>query len=46
MVIKMELPETIPNIGIKYADRNGETKLYTISVSGLDGAPLLVDAEL
>ncbi|MGI6765889.1 MAG: hypothetical protein ACOX4R_01585 [Lentihominibacter sp.] len=46
LVISTELPETIPNIGIEYSDRNGETKLYTISMSGLDGAPLLVDAGL
>lgn len=43
LVLRMELPEIIPNIGITYSDRNGERKQYTIACSGLDGAPLLIE---
>lgn len=43
LVIQAELSGTIPGIGITYLDRNGDAKLYTISISGLDGAPLLTE---
>ncbi len=46
LIVRAEPSETIPSIGITYVDRNGETKLYAISISGLDGLPLLVDVGL
>ena len=46
LVIRTELPEIIPWVGITYEDRNGEWKLYSICMSGLDGAPLLIEERL
>lgn len=46
VVLFMELPETIPNVGLIYKDRNGEEKLYAVSWSGLDGSALLVEEKL
>lgn len=43
LLLHLELPETIPNVGITYVDRNGANKLYYISASGADGSPLLTD---
>ena len=41
LILYLELPETIPNVGVIYSDRTGETKYCAIYMSGLDGAPLL-----
>ena len=46
VILLMELPETIPNVGVIYKDRNGEEKLYAVSWSGLDGSALLVEEKL
>ena len=46
LILYLELPETIPNVGIIYTDRYGETKTCTISMSGLDGAPLLIEERI
>ena len=43
LMIRTELPETIPWIGVIYEDRYGDRNLYSICMSGLDGAPLLVE---
>ena len=46
LFIQMKLPETIPDVGIVYVDRNGERKSYTISASGLDGRLLLTEENI
>ncbi len=46
LLIHLELPETIPNVGIIYTDRQGETKLYSIAMSGRDGSTLLIEEQL
>ena len=43
LILYLELPEIIPNVGVIYTDRTGETKTCTISWSGLDGSPLLTE---
>lgn len=42
LLLSLELPELIPNTGILYTDSNGEEKLYSIAMSGLNGEPLLL----
>lgn len=42
LVIGLELPETVPNLGVCYRDGTGAEKLYAIGDSGMDGAPLLI----
>lgn len=46
VVLLMEIPETIPNVGVIYKDRNGEEKLYAVTCSGLDGSVQLVEENL
>ncbi len=46
LTIRVEMPETIPNVGITYMDRNGQQKLYALSMSGLDGDPLLIEIKI
>ena len=46
LVLSMELPETVPNVGVIYSDRNGEEQFYAVMCSGLDGSALLVKDEL
>ncbi len=43
LVIGLELPETIPNLGVCYLDGSGAEKLCALSDSGLDGTPLLIE---
>ena len=43
VVLFMEVPETIPNVGVIYKDRYGVERLYSIAYSGLDGSVLLVE---
>ena len=46
IILFMELPETIPDVGVIYRDRNGEEKFFAVSWSGLDGSALLVEETL
>ena len=46
LVLLMEVPETIPNVGVIYKDRYGVEHLYSIAYSGLDGSVLLVEENL
>lgn len=46
MILLVELPEIIPNVGVIYKDRNGEERLYAVMYSGLDGSVLLVEQML
>ena len=46
LILFVEMPETIPNVGVIYLDRNGEEQFYALMSSGLDGSPLLVKDEL
>ena len=41
LVIKMDMPETLPWYGISYTDENGDTVKYAILVSGKDGSVIL-----
>lgn len=46
LVLALELPEIIPNVGVIYKDRNGEEQFYAVEVSGLDGSVLLIEETL
>ncbi len=43
LVIGLELPETIPDLGVCYLDGSGAEKVCALSDSGLDGTPLLIE---
>lgn len=44
--IRLELPETLPRIGVSYLDSDGEPLLYAITMSGLDGSPVLTEIQI
>lgn len=46
VVLTLEMPETMSNVGVIYQDRNGDEKLFAIAYSGLDGSALLVEETL
>ena len=41
LVIRMNMPETLPWYGISYTDENGETVNFAIHMSGFDGSVIL-----
>ena len=41
LLVRMELMGTIPNNGISYIDSNGNTRYFSLNVSGYDGSLLL-----
>lgn len=41
LLVRMELMGTIPNNGISYVDADGQTRYFTLGVSGYDGSLLL-----
>lgn len=41
LLVRMELMGTIPNNGISYVDSNGNTRYFSLNVSGYDGSLLL-----
>ena len=45
LVVALELPETLPRLGVRYMDGAGAEKLCAFGESGMDGAPLLIEAE-
>ena len=46
VLLLMELPELIPNVGVIYKDRNGDEQFYAVVYSGLDGSAMLVKETL
>jgi len=43
LVVGLELPEVIPNLGVCYLDGGGVEKTCAFCDSGLDGTPLLIE---
>ncbi len=43
LAVKMSLPETVPFYGISYTDGNGETRIFSVNLSGFDGSVYLAE---
>ena len=41
--VKMSLPETIPFYGISYTDGTGNTRIFSVNLSGFDGSVYLAE---
>lgn len=41
LLVKLDLPEVLPYNGISYKDKNGEERMFILSVSGKDGSVIL-----
>jgi len=46
LLLHLELPETIPWIGISYINAQNESVYQSITMSGLDGSPVLSEIEI
>ena len=43
LAVKMSLPETIPFYGISYTDGTGNTRIFSVNLSGFDGSVYLAE---
>ena len=43
LAVTMSLPETIPFYGISYIDGTGETRIFSVNLSGFDGSVYLAE---
>ncbi len=41
--VKMSLPETVPFYGISYRDNSGAERIFSVNLSGFDGAVYLTE---
>ena len=41
LLVKLDLPEVLPYNGISYKDKNGEERMFILTVSGKDGSVIL-----
>ena len=46
LVLIVDIPELVPNVGVIYKDRNGVEQSYALTFSGLDGSVLLTKQPL
>lgn len=45
LAVKMSLPETIPFYGISYRDGAGNTRVFSVNLSGFDGSVYLTEIQ-